>query len=544
VSHESSVGCYFSIVIFLLHFFFWVLRLTKSCYSHALIFCILPQKKTKKIMRIKIASYLGLVLVSGFVAGGTAAAAAAADAVEDDQSGIPSSTGDQTDMVTNALFVTKDAQQQQVGDEEESSATSLSKTNLRHSLQQTSDRLEQQLEQLQEEKIKISQLNDMSPEERVAFAESLQKSLDTALEALDGIVQDHSEEAVAGDTGGNTLTKLSIQLQNQGQEASRWVAEVIDFIKDMTNGVFSSDNESPPPPSAYEETETEETKGDIPSIHIDGYEDEEAEEMVVENSSLSAVNRNRRLQYWEEKYYKPNTRDRSSRGRRKLDDEKKSSNGKPWKSFTNISPDAGMLGFEPGSFAHQKFSQHAPRMKKIHHALHSDNAEGLKAAFASSTPGYHYHKPDLTSSERHRRRTKAAHGHRQLTRTEQCGVLLECASQMSIYDTFVFFYSDDIDPNTGEVDDNLVKFDEENFFEKYNAIRTKVQNVAATDAHACSQLLQLFHRTIENGKLSFHDHEQFVFVQCNSSIAIIICCSLSSNSNPTACSSIHFHSFA
>jgi len=43
---------------------------------------------------------------------------------------------------------------------------------------------------------------------------------------------------------------------------------------------------------------------------------------------------------------------------------------------------------------------------------------------------------------------------------EQCYRLAECAKNYGLYDTFAFFFADDIDFGTGKVDDNVVAFDE------------------------------------------------------------------------------------
>lgn len=43
---------------------------------------------------------------------------------------------------------------------------------------------------------------------------------------------------------------------------------------------------------------------------------------------------------------------------------------------------------------------------------------------------------------------------------EQCYRLAECAKNYGLYDTFAFFFADDIDFGTGKVDDNVVVFDE------------------------------------------------------------------------------------
>ena len=38
--------------------------------------------------------------------------------------------------------------------------------------------------------------------------------------------------------------------------------------------------------------------------------------------------------------------------------------------------------------------------------------------------------------------------------------LANCASNYGLYDTYVYFFADDVDPTTGEVDDKIRVFDE------------------------------------------------------------------------------------
>ena len=68
---------------------------------------------------------------------------------------------------------------------------------------------------------------------------------------------------------------------------------------------------------------------------------------------------------------------------------------------------------------------------------------------------------------------------------------------MSQYDMFVYFYSDDIDPTDGSIDDTIIKFDEVNF----NAKTARIRDLATSNFESsedCDALLQEFHRTIEN----------------------------------------------
>jgi hypothetical protein len=52
-------------------------------------------------------------------------------------------------------------------------------------------------------------------------------------------------------------------------------------------------------------------------------------------------------------------------------------------------------------------------------------------------------------------------------KNEQCYRLAECAYSMSQYDQLVYYFSDDIDPKTGEIDDNIYRFDELDLISKF-----------------------------------------------------------------------------
>jgi hypothetical protein len=105
---------------------------------------------------------------------------------------------------------------------------------------------------------------------------------------------------------------------------------------------------------------------------------------------------------------------------------------------------------------------------------------------------------------------------------QQCKDLVKCSKAMSLYDLFVYYYSDDIDPSTGTIDDNIKTFDEggefaaEGLFEKQANIRLAIlaadtmveKGVAGFEIVAqealkagrldpCDLLLQEFHRNIE-----------------------------------------------
>ena len=73
---------------------------------------------------------------------------------------------------------------------------------------------------------------------------------------------------------------------------------------------------------------------------------------------------------------------------------------------------------------------------------------------------------------------------------------------MSLYDLFVFFHSDDIDTATGAVDDNVVYFDEKDILTKKKNISSLASQILeGGDTTQCTPLLQMFHRTIEQGAI-------------------------------------------
>jgi hypothetical protein len=89
----------------------------------------------------------------------------------------------------------------------------------------------------------------------------------------------------------------------------------------------------------------------------------------------------------------------------------------------------------------------------------------------------------------------------------KCIELVECVSSMSIYDLFIFFFADDIDFDSGELDDTITNADAENIFTKRDSIVTKLAaaktlvegsgNIFTFDGDACDDLLQEFHRNVE-----------------------------------------------
>ncbi|CAB9512779.1 expressed unknown protein [Seminavis robusta] len=79
-----------------------------------------------------------------------------------------------------------------------------------------------------------------------------------------------------------------------------------------------------------------------------------------------------------------------------------------------------------------------------------------------------------------------------------CQTLATCASRMSLYDLFVFYHADDINPTTGEMDEKIVRFDEVNILQKKENITSMSSLILNNgDQTQCDELLRHFHRTNE-----------------------------------------------
>jgi hypothetical protein len=151
---------------------------------------------------------------------------------------------------------------------------------------------------------------------------------------------------------------------------------------------------------------------------------------------------------------------------------------------------------------------------KNHHAMLNGDERHMKKLFSSLKATHDRHAGDSnTCSETHARRT--AEQDPDVFKLDQCKQLAECTSRMSRYDLIVYFYSDDIDPLTGKVDENIFQFDEQYLWfkveqiEKFTkALVTKFEKNEGLDGVIdinytvdgyCDQLLEEFHRTVEFG---------------------------------------------
>jgi hypothetical protein len=144
------------------------------------------------------------------------------------------------------------------------------------------------------------------------------------------------------------------------------------------------------------------------------------------------------------------------------------------------------------SFHHQTFhSAKYAHVHKMHDAMRNGDERFMQDMLTSLKMKADWH---AGTHDEHGRRTQASI-------SQQCERLVGCASRMSRYDLFVYFFSDDIDPTNGDVDTDIIQFDEDDIKLKYEKIQEKAKklfdNNEYNNAEDCSDLLQQFHRTIE-----------------------------------------------
>jgi len=146
------------------------------------------------------------------------------------------------------------------------------------------------------------------------------------------------------------------------------------------------------------------------------------------------------------------------------------------------------------SYHHFANSHHARKIQEMTDALYRGDMQSVLHSFSSNRNSHQSQRPHKRRLEEHQRRS--------LSKQDQCQLLAECTLHMSMYDTFVYYYSDDIDPAKGEVDHNLLKFDEQDIQKKYDAVQKMAKAIVdkpGSDGDACNSLLEQFHRTIEHG---------------------------------------------
>ena len=151
------------------------------------------------------------------------------------------------------------------------------------------------------------------------------------------------------------------------------------------------------------------------------------------------------------------------------------------------------------SFHRQSTTHHHQKLGQFQEAIFNGD---LHSAFASFNKGQS-HVTHANSYGRHRHaRRLAANRARRLSKNEQCDLLATCVSRMTLYDFFVYFFSDDIDPANGEIDQNIIKFDEQDLVKKYrnaHPLALAIRDGGSDKFQHCDKLLSQFHRTIEHG---------------------------------------------
>ena len=109
-------------------------------------------------------------------------------------------------------------------------------------------------------------------------------------------------------------------------------------------------------------------------------------------------------------------------------------------------------------------------------------AKSMLLKHSRSETKFHDQTGNGSGRESSRRRRR-----RRLQKQDLCINLSKCASRMSKYDMFVYFNSDDIDPVTGDVDENVLKYDEENLDEKYEKIKDLATAIGDPEPYSSQQ---------------------------------------------------------
>ncbi|CAB9525265.1 TECPR [Seminavis robusta] len=111
--------------------------------------------------------------------------------------------------------------------------------------------------------------------------------------------------------------------------------------------------------------------------------------------------------------------------------------------------------------------------KKFHRMMDATTLRPGSKAHISKMLGKH----DGAFASNHAHGSRHGRHLQQDSREAMCAQLVECVLSMSRYDTFVYFYSDDINPASGSVDDQRIVFDEEDLIAKYNSAQEKANEI-------------------------------------------------------------------
>lgn len=143
-------------------------------------------------------------------------------------------------------------------------------------------------------------------------------------------------------------------------------------------------------------------------------------------------------------------------------------------------------------------TDHYMRAKGLHLGL--GNHHGLGNHFGHAQQGYHRARASRQEGGMRRRLEGGDDGSVCIElpsidqKAEQCFRLADCAQFYGLYDMFVFLFADDLDFNTGAVDDNVKTFDEAELRDKVRntsmfKISVKILFQLSTSSPFCSFLL-------------------------------------------------------
>lgn len=120
-------------------------------------------------------------------------------------------------------------------------------------------------------------------------------------------------------------------------------------------------------------------------------------------------------------------------------------------------------------FQHTLANHHHQRLTKLHDAVLGGDHRHLNKvirSLKSRVDGDGSSGFMASSSSGHRRRLTEAE------KAQQCYQLTQCAKGMSFYDTLSYYYSDDIDPATGDIDTSIIHYSEKNLDAQHQLIKS------------------------------------------------------------------------
>jgi len=175
-----------------------------------------------------------------------------------------------------------------------------------------------------------------------------------------------------------------------------------------------------------------------------------------------------------------------------------------------------------GFFDNNNYKSQHEKMKSFHnqarHQAKTDGYDHFYDMHDALQNGDHVYLEKMMSSFTRDRTDDAEsstfddQGRRKLSKVDQCEQLETCATGMTLYDLFVFFYSSLIDKSTGEltVSENFVRFDERDLSKKQSSIEASLLRYKLDPLYGtmnrdnsgeidCDNLLSQFHQVIDIG---------------------------------------------